>query len=253
MKSQVKSLLNHLGLQISKKKSKADPPQKPAPDLSEQENAIITRCLPYTMTSTERLAALICSINHIARNKVPGAIVECGVWRGGSMMAAALSLLAHGDKSRELYLYDTFEGMPPPTARDERTDGTSAASLLAQDPKGTGIWCEAGLSDVRRNIKSLEYPESLIHFVRGKVEDTIPYQAPEKISLLRLDTDWYDSTNHELEHLFPRLQPNGILIIDDYGYWKGARAAVDEYFRKLPYPAFLHRIDETGRLFVKPV
>ena len=83
------------------------------------------------------------------------------------------------------------------------------------------------------------------------MEDTIPKNSPEKISILRLDTDWYESTKHELEYLFPRLSSGGILIIDDYGHFKGAKKAVDEYFTKNKIQYFLNRIDYTGRLIVK--
>jgi hypothetical protein len=85
----------------------------------------------------------------------------------------------------------------------------------------------------------------------GKVEDTIPADIPEKIALLRLDTDWYESTKHELIHLFPRLQKGGVLIIDDYGFWKGARKAVDEYFAENNIQILLNRIDDTGRMAIK--
>jgi hypothetical protein len=96
------------------------------------------------------------------------------------------------------------------------------------------------------------YPSNKIHFIKGPVEETIPRQMPSpSIALLRLDTDWYESTKHELIHLFPRLSAGGILIIDDYGHWAGARQAVDEYFAGLPEKYFFHRIDYSGRLIVK--
>jgi hypothetical protein len=83
------------------------------------------------------------------------------------------------------------------------------------------------------------------------VEETIPQHAPEQISVLRLDTDWYSSTKHELMHLFPRLSKNGVLIIDDYGHWAGARKAVDEYFADQTIQPLLNRIDQTGRACIK--
>jgi hypothetical protein len=104
-------------------------------------------------------------------------------------------------------------------------------------------WCVAGVQSVRKNVLSTGYPEEKLHLVQGKVEDTLPAAAPERIALLRLDTDWYESTRHELVHLYPRLVPNGVLIIDDYGDWVGAKEAVDE---------FLSRMDNTGRLIIKP-
>jgi len=105
---------------------------------------------------------------------------------------------------------------------------------------------------VRRNMLGTRYPEKKIHLIKGKVEDTVPQHAPEKIALLRLDTDWYESTKHELVHLYPRLVPNGVLIIDDYGHWQGAREAVDEYFAGQKFKPLLNRLDYTGRLVIKP-
>src|SRR5690606_23062787 len=95
------------------------------------------------------------------------------------------------------------------------------------------------------------YPAGNIRYVAGKVEDTIPAVIPDKIAILRLDTDWYSSTKHELVHLFPKLSNGGILIIDDYGHWEGARKAVDEYFEETGTRIYLSRIDETGRVAVK--
>jgi hypothetical protein len=101
-------------------------------------------------------------------------------------------------------------------------------------------------------VLSTGYPADRLHLVQGKVEDTLPGAAPARIALLRLDTDWYESTRHELVHLYPRLVPNGVLIIDDYGDWVGAKEAVDEYFAAQPFQPFLSRMDHTGRLAIKP-
>jgi hypothetical protein len=221
-------------------------------DLSDAERAIVARVAPFTMTSLDRRASLLQAVDHVVRHGVPGDIVECGVWRGGSMMAVALALLARGDTQRHLYLYDTFEGMSEPTAADRSHDGVSAQLQLERTARGQGVWCEAGLEDVQANLWSTGYPRERIHFVQGRVEDTIPATLPQQIALLRLDTDWYESTRHELQHLYPRLQSQGVLIIDDYGHWQGARQAVDEYFAGSVPPAYLHRVDYTARLLVKP-
>jgi hypothetical protein len=170
-------------------------------------------------------------------------------------MVAAYTLMDLGDTSRELYLFDTFEGMSAPTEKDVMFDGTKAQDVLNPNEKKEGVdnyWCIAGVENVRKNILSTGYPAERIHLVKGKVEETIPNNAPEKIALLRLDTDWYESTKHELEHLYPRLAPNGVLIIDDYGHWVGAKQAVDEYFATLKLKPFLSRLDYTGRLVIKP-
>jgi O-methyltransferase len=101
-------------------------------------------------------------------------------------------------------------------------------------------------------VLGVGYPEEQIHFVEGPVEETVPGSAPAELALLRLDTDWYESTKHELEHLYPRLARGGVLILDDYGYWQGARRAVDEYLAGLDSPLLLNRIDHTARIALKP-
>ena len=109
----------------------------------------------------------------------------------------------------------------------------------------------ASLEDVKKNLTASGYPPERIHYIQGKVEDTIPDTAPTQICMLRLDTDWYESTRHELAHLYPLLSRHGVLVIDDYGHWQGARQAVDEYFAARPEPVYLHRVDYTARLVVR--
>lgn len=196
---------------------------------------------------------LIGAVRHIVKTGVEGCFVECGVWRGGSSMAMALALLQEQDTQRALHLFDTFEGMTQPLDIDRKRDGTLAKDHLKRDPGRVGeVWAVATLEDVQTNMRSTGYPEDRICFRKGPVEETIPRHSPEgQIALLRLDTDWYESTRHELIHLFPKLSKGGILIIDDYGHWAGARKAVDEYFAESQPPYFLHRIDSDGRHLVK--
>jgi len=251
VKDLIRACLRRLGYDLVRYRPARDPVDLLV-DLSEDERLILRAARPFTMTSLDRLAAVIRAVEHVVRSGVPGDLAECGVWRGGSMMAAALALRSLGDTGRTLYLFDTYEGMAAPTGRDRSFDGRGAQSLLSEAQPGTGIWCHADLEDVRRNLLSTGYPAEKIVFVKGKVEETIPAQAPRQLSLLRLDTDWYESTRHELAHLYPRLSCGGALIIDDYGHWQGAREAVDEYLSRQPAPVFLHRIDYTGRIAVKP-
>ncbi len=221
--------------------------------LPEPVQRILQRVKPFSMTSEARLAAVCDAVRYVETRGIEGDIVECGVWKGGSSMALALALLEQGSTSRSLYLYDTFEGMSEPTQHDtEVHGGATAKSLLAQSDKEALVWAYSPLDEVKGNLASTGYPAELIHFIKGKVEDTIPETIPERIAILRLDTDWYESTRHELEHLFPRLLPGGVLIIDDYGHWDGARKAVDEYFSRpdVPYP-LLFRVDYSGRMAIK--
>ena len=218
-------------------------------DLTPLERDIVTEVIPFTMTGVRRVVALVQATKHIVENDIPGDFVECGVWRGGSMMAVALTLLRMGDMSRRLFLYDTFAGMSPPTERDVRVDGASAARLLEMDVDN--VRCYAERADAERNLSSTGYPADKICFVQGRVEDTIPGTIPDAVCLLRLDTDWYESTRHELTHLYPRLVRHGVLIVDDYGHWRGAREATDEFLNSLTIKPLLCRIDYSCRVAVK--
>ncbi|MFZ5915790.1 MAG: TylF/MycF/NovP-related O-methyltransferase [Chloroflexota bacterium] len=222
------------------------------PDFGKDEIQIIRSVRPYTMTSPERLCALIQAVKYVVQNDIEGDIVECGVWKGGSMMTVAMTLKRLGSQ-RDLYLFDTFEGMTKPSDKDVSYRGTSAShkfERLATDDD-VSDWARASLQDVTKAMYSTGYDPARIHFIKGKVEETIPVNAPKLISLLRLDTDWYESTAHELVHLFPRLSHRGVLIIDDYGHWLGARRAVDEYIAENKLCILLNRIDYTGRIGIK--
>jgi len=219
------------------------------PDFDRADIEIIRRVAPFTMTTNERVLALCESVRYVVKHSVPGDIVECGVWKGGSMMAAAHVLMALGEE-RRLWLFDTFEGMPPPTTVDVNYVGQPAVELMERSDKNTA-WILGTLEEVRHNLSLTGYPDHHVSYIKGKVEDTIPENAPEHIALLRLDTDWYESTYHELQHLFPRLSVGGVLIVDDYGHWAGARKAVDQYMEQNKLRLLLQRIDYTGRIAVK--
>jgi O-methyltransferase len=251
MKRLIISALGRMGYDLVRRAPGGQSDFGSMPDLSERHRKIIEASMPFTMTSVERMVALVDGVTFLSENSIPGDIAECGVWRGGSMMTIALTLLACGDNTRSLYLFDTFEGMSAPTLNDKSVFGVPADEQLRRAPKGTGVWCYADINDVRANLVSTGYPESKIHMVKGKVEDTIPGTLPGGLSLLRLDTDWYESTKHELTYLYPLLHPKGLLIIDDYGHWQGAKKAVDEYFNEQGKKILLHRIDYTGRLLMK--
>jgi hypothetical protein len=236
----------------------ASPDDKYRPHFSADDLAIIAQVQPYTLTRELRIEALLDAVRYVVKREVPGVFAECGVWLGGSVMAMLLQLRKLGADNRDIVLYDTFEGMTAPTEHDSSGfdghaqtiwDLSKAAGQRAWDP-----WFKPevfNLDKVRELLLSTGYPAQRLHFIKGKVEETLPAQAPDQIALLRLDTDWYESTWHELLHLYPRLSQGGVLLIDDYGHWDGCRKAVDEYFATQARPALLSRVDYTARIAVK--
>jgi hypothetical protein len=237
---------------IRRRRAESDPDTHPAGELgalSPEDRRIVERALPYTMTSVARLQAVVDATRFCVRRQVTGAFAECGVWRGGSVLAMILTLQELGVQDREIHLYDTFEGMTRPTEEDvSELDGSALDAWTKAGEQGQRAWPEVfgddrfNEDDVRRTLLSTGYPAEHIRLVRGPVEETLPTHAPERLALLRLDTDWYESTRHELLHLYPRLVDGGVLIIDDYGHWQGARQAP---------PLLLSRTDYTGRIAVK--
>ena len=204
--------------------------------------------MPYTMTSKEAVFALYTSVNYVLDQNIPGDIVECGVWRGGSSLLVALIMKARNISDRKLYLYDTFQGMTPPTEFDVYKRGDTGLEMMEQYGDDIG-WCYALLDDVKAAFSTHNFDFEIL-FVKGDVVETLATIKPETISILRLDTDWYEYTAAELEQLYPRLSKGGVLIIDDYGSWEGSRKATDDYFNQVPAP-MLNRIDREVRLGIK--
>jgi len=219
-----------------------------------EEIAIWREATPFTMTDKRRVLSLITAVRYIERCGIAGDIVECGVWKGGSMMAAARTLMNLKSMQRALFLFDTYEGMVQPTAKDVGSDEVDARVEFGKtrfaDREGSD-WCYSPLDEVKKNLGLTGYPAEKLHFIKGKVEDTLPAGAPPQIALLRLDTDWYESTRWEMQHLYPRLSVGGIIIIDDYLYWRGSRQAVDEYVAQNEVKLFLDPIDGGGVIGVK--
>lgn len=202
----------------------------------------------YTMTSVEALFSLYSSVNYILDRDIPGDFVECGVWRGGSSLLVGLILKQRGIVDRKVVLYDTFSGMPAPTEFDVDKYGRTGFQMMEDYADDNG-WCYASLSDVTHVFKSQDFNFE-VEFIEGDVMSTLQTHQPSCISLLRLDTDWYESTALEYELLYPNLSPGGVLIIDDYGVWAGSRKATDDYFAKQPKPLIV-RIDKEVRLAIK--
>ncbi len=223
--------------------------------LSDSDRLIVRIACRYSMAGTRRMAALVSSVEYCIREGIQGDFVECGVWRGGSALAIALKLEQMGVTDRNLWLYDTFEGMTAPGALDvDAATGSEADALMRLTEVGDGnnVWAFATLDEVRKTLSLSAYPVSRFIFVVGDVTTTLASQAPERVSLLRLDTDFYDSTKTEMEILYPRVSSRGLVIIDDYGHWQGARAAVDEFLAPMSTRPLMVPLDYTGRLLLKP-
>jgi hypothetical protein len=230
-------------------------------DIARQDSALLEpefttyyeRCAPFTMVSRERLYAHFQAVRYVVENNIDGDIVECGVWRGGTSMLGALTLLGMNETSRQLWLYDTFAGMTAPTDDDiSPWDRASALKFWKKNQtQDVNKWCYAPIEEVKENLASTSYPMERTKFVKGDVIETLKTSIPDKIAVLRLDTDWYESTRAELEVLFPRLVKGGVILIDDYGAWEGCKKAVDEYVSAHKIPLMLHRTDYTGRSAIK--
>ena len=224
-------------------------------DFESRHIEIIKKVAPYTLTGPVRIHALIESVQYILRNDIKGDFLECGVYKAGSMMTIALTLMKEGVRDRELYLFDTFDMVPAAGEKDENIHGIPASIRFSKisDSSVNSNVPTASLEEAKQAMALTGYPMDKIHFIKGLVENTIPEKAPKSIALLRLDTDWYQSTIHEMNNLYPKVTPKGILIVDDYGYYKGSREAVDEFFQKNKLMPLLHRIDFSGRLIIKEV
>ena len=247
------NVLAMFAMYLSEQQAAAPKPKQPLPlpDVADADfYKLLAKAWPYSMSSiygfVDSFHALYQTVDYIAKRNIPGDFVECGTYLGGMSLIAALAFMKHGDTSRHFYLFDTFEGMPAPTEED----GRWLISAYDKETLEGHEWAKADMETVRKIMLASGYPAENIHLVKGMVEDTIPHAAPDKIAILRLDTDLYTSTHHELVHLYPRLTAGGALVLDDYGYMPGAKKAVDEYFTRHP-AILLNRINFTVRVGIK--
>lgn len=215
------------------------------------ERQLISKATRYSMTGIVRMWALIQAFNHVQENNILGDYVECGVWQGGNLILLSQLQESIG-ANRTIYGFDTFSGMTTPTHYDVDYRGNLAGEVMQRVTKIDGeksIHALASLALVKSNLH--ENNAKNIKLIEGDVAVTLSElkNLPEKIAILRLDTDWYESTKVELETLYPLLEPGGVLIIDDYGHYSGARKAVDEYFKGTG--VWMHYVDYTCRLIVK--
>ena len=223
-------------------------------EASQYDLETIRRASQISMQSTERIWALIGATKYVGLNQIRGHFVECGVYKGSSALIIARTLKSMNITDRHIYLYDTYEGMAKPTELD-RKQGTEtlASDMLASTPMANGenVWAYASLENVTQMISGLDYPTQNFHLIKGDVLETLEGELPESISLLRLDTDWYESTKKELEELYPLVATGGVVIIDDYGHWSGSKLAVDQFLKDNKLNPLLNYLDYAGRLWVK--
>jgi hypothetical protein len=223
-------------------------------DMDAEFFPLLEKVRRYTMTTVERLFGLWTCVRYLVDANIAGDFVEAGVWRGGSVMLMAHEILRSNKQLRPLWLYDTFAGLPRPNAEldvdvlgNRGVDGWQMNNISGN----TSTWAYADETEVRANMASTGYPAELLKFIVGRVEDTVPAQCPERIALLRIDTDWHASYVHLLDHLYDRLVPGGVLLLDDYGHFLGARKAVDDFRRERGLHAPLLRLDYSCRVMIK--
>jgi O-methyltransferase len=192
-----------------------------------------------TMCSNARLRGLYRSVRYVVNHDIPGDIVECGSAQGGSAALMALTLRRLGSQ-RKLWLFDTFEGLPSPSSQDPDFE-------LADLFTGT---CVGTLAEVGELFQRLEITDN-VEFVKGLFQETLPVTSVERIAVLHLDGDWYESVKVCLDCLYDKVVDGGVIQLDDYGYWKGARNAVDEFLERRGIQTRLRRLDYSGRLLIK--
>ena len=186
-----------------------------------------------TMMGMERLNNIQHCVTDVLRNKVPGDFIETGVWRGGAVIFMRAMLNVYGDRSRTVWVADSFEGVPPPNPEVYAHD--------AGDVHWKHDYLAVSLEDVKENFRRYGLLDEQVRFLKGWFRDTLPEAPIEQLAVLRLDGDIYESTMDALVHLYPRVSAGGYVIVDDYGAIAACRAAVDEY-------RALHRIEDVMHL-----
>jgi hypothetical protein len=192
------------------------------------------------MCSNARLRGLYRAVHYVVSRDIAGDVVECGSAQGGSAALMALALRQLKSR-RRLWLFDTFEGLPAPTSKDPDFE-------LADLFTGT---CVGTLDEVRGLFEQLNVADG-VEFVKGLFQETVPVTLIPRIAVLHIDGDWYESVKVCLDSLYDKVVPSGVIQLDDYGYWKGARKAVDEFIEQRGIQAPLQRLDYSGRFLIKP-
>jgi O-methyltransferase len=192
------------------------------------ENSLCTR---IRLRGLQRLA------EHVARKQIPGDVVECGVYRGGSAVVIGERLLR---QQREMWLFDVFSGMPEPGENDQQ-EAWNDLGKFASSEALVRQTLSAGAVDLHR-----------VHIVTGRYENTLIDFSPSPVAFLHLDCDWYASVRLCLEAFYDSVVPGGVVVVDDYGHWAGCKKAVDEFVNRRSIGVRLTPIDYTGHYFFKP-
>jgi len=246
----LKYLIGKFGLELSRKKSITEFPI----ELSKPEQDLVQLIFDkqYSMTTINNLFATALACKYIINKGINGDFVECGTYRGGHALLAAGIFKLH-NQTRKVWMYDTFEGMTQPEEIDVEVKSDLKAAHFYESYRKDSItnWCYASELEVRNNFKQMDLLNDNIRFIKGDVHLTLldSVKLPNKIAILRLDTDWYSSTKVELDVLYPLLTHSGVLIIDDYGWWTGSKLATDEYFKN--NVVFMNYIDQGARIWTK--
>lgn len=254
LKKIVKALFGIFGLSISRSNSFEGAVADFPPDFEPEFVEIIKKAEPFTLTSTDRLYQLILSVKYLVENDIKGDFVECGVWRGGSVLAMVETLKLLDVGNRSLHLFDTFSStdiFEGTVSIEEDRPFNSTVEELRLKVEKEKIDLSVDVDDVRDLMSNTGYPSERINFHVGRIEDTLKNSHIESIALLRLDTDWYASTKIQLELLFGKVNINGIIIFDDYGFWEGHKKAVDEFLFKNGLRPLLIRNDSSCRFMIK--
>lgn len=251
MKNLIKNLINKLI--VSTGYSLINNNQKII-ELNIDDKKLINLIQKYSMTPQIRIFNLLQSLRHIKYKKIEGDYVECGVWKGGNIILFKKFIENEDrDSIKNIFAFDTYEGMTEPDENDYDISSKVSANVLLKGDKTkqTNLWGVCSLENVKKNILENVNNMKNIKFIKGRVENTLNLDSnlPDKISLLRLDTDWYSSTKKELEVLYSKVSSGGIIIIDDYGHWGGSKKAVDNFF--LNKYVWMHYVDYACRLIIK--
>ena len=250
----LRSILKKFNYRLIKKENESLDFQYP--EYTKEELKIIETAKLFTMTSYQKLNCLLRSIQHVNNKNLEGDFVECGVWKGGNLILFKNMMTKLNITNKSIYAFDTFEGMSKPTDIDVdiRFNKQKAYDVMKNSVKDYNIHnihSYYPIEKVRENLINNCNEIENIKLIKGDVLKTllISENIPDKISILRLDTDWYESTKIELEILFPKLVKDGILIIDDYGDYLGCKKAVDDYFKDKKFNIF--KVDSGARMLIK--